>query len=65
MLITDLRHVTPKLLTAIFRANGFLSERELVTKVQVEDSSASGVAQHHRLSLRYKDFQTHRHAPER
>ncbi len=65
MLITELRQVTPKLLTAIFRANGFLSEREVVTKVQIEDSTESGVAQHHRASLRYADFQTQRHAPER
>ncbi len=61
MLISDPKQVTPTVLTAVFRANGFLSERERVTRAQHQGSGDSG----ERFSLRYADFRTQRQAPDR
>lgn len=65
MLISDVNQVSPQLLTAVFRTSGLISERERVTTAQLETSSASGVAQHYIFSLRYADYRTQRHAPDR
>src|SRR5258705_12313594 len=65
MLISDVRKITPDLLTAVLRAGGFLWERASVASVEVVKSSESGVSTHHYLSVRYRDYRSLKTAPEK
>ena len=64
MLITNIRVVNPTLLTAIFRANDIIGERESIEKIRPVGNGESSTADYYRLALQYKDFATQRHAPD-
>jgi len=65
MLITEIRLVTPHLLTAIFRANQVLNDSESIAKIRKVQSEETADSFTAILALQYKDFRTQRHAPDK
>lgn len=65
MLINDVKQLKPPMLTAILRVHEFLSDDELVTQVHILSKTEGDAASQYTLSVKYKDFRTQRHAPDR
>lgn len=65
MLISNLRQVTPNIITAVFRHSETLSDREAVTKIRPISKDESKTAWTGTFALQYADFRTQRHAPDK
>lgn len=64
MLISDLRQVTPNVITAVLRHGGTLSDTETVMKIRPIQRDEAKAAWTGTYALQYADFRTQRHAPD-
>jgi hypothetical protein len=65
MLITSIEQVTPEVLTAILRHNGFLWERASVSGLRVVKAGETNAALHYVFEIRYRDPRSLKDAPAR
>ncbi len=64
MLITDVKMLTPEVITALFHANEVIDTHEKVSKLALMRSDKTDDSKVYSFAVQYSDFRTQRHAPD-
>ena len=64
MLITDVKMLTPDVITALFHANDVMDTHEKVSKLALMRSDKTDDSKVYSFAVQYSDFRTQRHAPD-